>query len=237
MADRERCGTRSRPPRSARTRGSPARPSSRCPASWTARRSSRCCAASSREQMVARGMVADFAVHDVRARDGGRQPHAHVMTTTRAIDPTKPLGFGGKVRAWDDKALVLEWREAWAEHVNARPRAGGGRGAGRPPHARGAAARRRRRPATSTKRGRARPRAGAEGRLPRPGRSSARASRPSAATCCARCRSATRSGARSTSEVAEARRAGQGAVPRGARARGGRVRGLRVRGPGRRTSR
>ena len=71
------------------------------------------------EQMVARGMVADFAVHDVRARDGGRQPHAHVMTTTRAIDPAKPLGFGGKVRAWDDKALVLEWREAWAGHVNA----------------------------------------------------------------------------------------------------------------------
>src|SRR5690349_8254521 len=70
------------------------------------------------EQMVARGMVADFAVHDVRARDGGRQPHAHVMTTTRAIDATKPLGFGGKVRAWDDKALVLAWREAWADHVN-----------------------------------------------------------------------------------------------------------------------
>src|SRR3954453_5025981 len=70
------------------------------------------------EQMVARGMVADFAIHDVRARDGGRQPHAHVITTTRAIDPTKSLGFGGKVRAWDDKALVLAWREAWADHVN-----------------------------------------------------------------------------------------------------------------------
>ena len=64
-------------------------------------------------------MVADFAVHDVRARDGGRQPHAHVMTTTRAIDATRPLGFGGKVRAWDDRAVVLEWREAWAGHVNA----------------------------------------------------------------------------------------------------------------------
>src|SRR5690242_10484850 len=71
------------------------------------------------EQMVGRGMVADFAIHDVRARDGGRQPHAHVMTTTRAIDPARPLGFGGKVRAWDDKAMLLEWREAWADHVNA----------------------------------------------------------------------------------------------------------------------
>src|SRR5689334_1418954 len=76
------------------------------------------------EQMVARGMVADFAVHDVKARDGGRQPHAHVMTTTRAIDPAKPLGFGGKVRAWDDKAMLLEWREAWADHVNRALEAG-----------------------------------------------------------------------------------------------------------------
>src|SRR3954447_16765075 len=71
------------------------------------------------ERMVARGMGADFAIHDVKARDGGRQPHAHVMTTTRAIDPAKPLGFGCKVRAWDDKAMLLEWREAWAGHVNA----------------------------------------------------------------------------------------------------------------------
>ena len=70
------------------------------------------------EQMVGRGMVADFAIHDVRARDGGRNVHAHVMTTTRAIDPTRPLGFGAKVREWDDRGLVVEWREAWAEHVN-----------------------------------------------------------------------------------------------------------------------
>jgi MobA/MobL family len=71
------------------------------------------------ERMVARGMVADFAIHDVEARDGGRQPHCHVMTTTRAVDPTKPLGFGAKVREWDDRGLVVEWREAWAGHVNA----------------------------------------------------------------------------------------------------------------------
>jgi hypothetical protein len=71
------------------------------------------------ERMVARGMVADFAIHDVEARDGGRQPHCHVMTTTRAVDPTKPLGFGAKMREWDDRGLVVEWREAWAGHVNA----------------------------------------------------------------------------------------------------------------------
>ena len=36
---------------------------------------------------MALGMVADFAIHDVRARDGGRQPHSHVMLTLRKIDP------------------------------------------------------------------------------------------------------------------------------------------------------
>ena len=109
-------------------------------------------------------MVADFAIHDVKARDGGRQPHAHVMTTTRAIDATKPLGFGGKVRAWDDKALVLGVARGLGRPRQPRPRGRADRGAGGPPHARGAAAgggggRRLR------ARGRARPRAGAEGRL------------------------------------------------------------------------
>src|SRR3954464_6891126 len=43
--------------------------------------------------MSARAMSACSAIHDVEARDGGRQPHCHVMTTTRAVDPTEPLGF------------------------------------------------------------------------------------------------------------------------------------------------
>ena len=47
------------------------------------------------EQMVARGMVADFAIHDVRARDGGRQPHSHVMLTTRADRPARAASASG----------------------------------------------------------------------------------------------------------------------------------------------
>ena len=146
----------------------------------------------------ARGMVADFAVHDVRARDGGRQPHAHVMTTTRAIDATKPLGFGGKVRAWDDKALVLAWREAWADHVNRALEAG--RIAERVDHRTLEAQRLEAAAAGDFER------AAELDREPEPkvgcggvGSSSARASRPSAATCSARRSSATRSAARSTS--------------------------------------
>lgn len=70
------------------------------------------------DQFVARGMVADFAIHDVKARDGGRQPHAHVMLTFRRIDPDSRTGLGLKETAWNRKELLLEWREAWADHVN-----------------------------------------------------------------------------------------------------------------------
>ena len=39
------------------------------------------------EQFVARGMVADLNVHWTQARDGGEQPHAHVMLTMRRLEP------------------------------------------------------------------------------------------------------------------------------------------------------
>ncbi len=70
-----------------------------------------------REQFVARGMVADLNVHWTKARDGGEQPHAHVMLTMREVEGD---GFGLKQRGWNDKALLRTWRERWAEVANAR---------------------------------------------------------------------------------------------------------------------
>ncbi len=70
-----------------------------------------------REQFVVRGMVADLNVHWTKARDGGEQPHAHVMLTMRGVEGD---GFGLKQRAWNDKALLRTWRERWAEVANAR---------------------------------------------------------------------------------------------------------------------
>jgi len=70
-----------------------------------------------REQFVSRGMVADLNVHWTKARDGGEQPHAHVMLTMRRVEGD---GFGLKQRAWNDKALLRTWRERWAEAANAR---------------------------------------------------------------------------------------------------------------------
>jgi Ti-type conjugative transfer relaxase TraA len=70
-----------------------------------------------RAAFVSKGMVADIAIHDERASDGGRNPHAHVLLSMRAIGPD---GFGAKVRAWNAPALLREWREMWAEMVNER---------------------------------------------------------------------------------------------------------------------
>ncbi|MBB6229153.1 Ti-type conjugative transfer relaxase TraA [Polymorphobacter multimanifer] len=69
------------------------------------------------EQFVKRGMVADLNVHWDQAADGSPKPHAHVMLSMRHV---KGQGFGNKVADWNDRALLKDWREAWAAHVNER---------------------------------------------------------------------------------------------------------------------
>lgn len=74
------------------------------------------------ENFVARGMIADIAIHD--KNDGN--PHAHIMLTTRMIALD---GFGKKAREWNpdfgapqfvkDAGVCMDWRESWAEHTNA----------------------------------------------------------------------------------------------------------------------
>lgn len=67
------------------------------------------------DQFVAKGMIADLAIHDVHASDGEGQPHAHVMLTMREV---KGSGFGQKVRSWNDREQLAVWREQWAEYTN-----------------------------------------------------------------------------------------------------------------------
>ncbi|MDA0226020.1 MAG: Ti-type conjugative transfer relaxase TraA, partial [Proteobacteria bacterium] len=69
------------------------------------------------KQFVERGMVADLNVHWDMGKDGQPKPHAHVMLSMREIDGQ---GFGKKVVEWNSTALLKEWREAWADHVNQR---------------------------------------------------------------------------------------------------------------------
>ena len=83
-----------------------------------------------REQFVARGMVADLNVHWGRSADGEAQPHAHILLTLRRVVPgpaghPEEAAFGLKERGWNDRALLLRWRERWAELVNERLAAAG----------------------------------------------------------------------------------------------------------------
>lgn len=68
-------------------------------------------------EFVRRGMIADLNVHCDIGEDGLPKPHAHVMLALREVGAD---GFGAKARDWNSTALLEHWREAWAEHVNAR---------------------------------------------------------------------------------------------------------------------
>jgi Ti-type conjugative transfer relaxase TraA len=68
-------------------------------------------------EFVGLGMIADLNVHRDIGADGEPKPHAHVMLTMREVGEN---GFGAKVRDWNRTALLQQWREAWADHVNQR---------------------------------------------------------------------------------------------------------------------
>ena len=64
------------------------------------------------DQFVNQGMIADVAFHDLNSHN----PHAHILLTTRNIDPQ---GFSpNKNRHWDKRELLLRQRQAWAAHTN-----------------------------------------------------------------------------------------------------------------------
>ena len=98
------------------------------------------------EQLVSRGMIADFAIHQPDKENGGiPNPHFHVLCPIRPIEENGKWGYkqrrayrldedGNRIMGEDGKALfdavpttdwgspeTLEhWREAWAVIVNAK---------------------------------------------------------------------------------------------------------------------
>jgi len=75
-------------------------------------------------EFVAKGLVVDFALHKSK---GGRNPHAHVLCTTR---PVEGEGFGKKpstagefnrrgVVGVNGKSELHAWRESWCKAENA----------------------------------------------------------------------------------------------------------------------
>ncbi|MGJ0484316.1 MAG: MobQ family relaxase [Methylomicrobium sp.] len=68
-----------------------------------------------REQFTSKGMIADFALHAPSKKGDQRNHHVHILLTLRHIMPT---GFGFKVREWNAKVNIYQWRKAWECHAN-----------------------------------------------------------------------------------------------------------------------
>ena len=69
-----------------------------------------------RSQFVARGMVADIALHAPGRAGDERNHHAHILLTTREVDAE---GFTTKNRDWNKVEVLEGWREGWARDTNA----------------------------------------------------------------------------------------------------------------------
>lgn len=68
----------------------------------------------SKQAFVSQGMIAHVALHLPDVDNGGdnRNYHAHILLTLRRVNEQ---GFcGNKVREWNKKSLLKEWRESWA---------------------------------------------------------------------------------------------------------------------------
>jgi len=98
------------------------------------------------EQLVSRGMIADFSIHQPDKKDGGiPNPHFHILCPIRPIedngkwgckqrrryhldeDGNRVIGEDGKplfdavpTTDWGDPETLEHWRETWAAMVNAK---------------------------------------------------------------------------------------------------------------------
>lgn len=70
-----------------------------------------------RDNFTSQGMVADVNIHDIDSHN----PHVHILLTMRDISEITPSGeitFGLKNRTWNDKKLLEQQKESWANTVN-----------------------------------------------------------------------------------------------------------------------
>jgi ATP-dependent exoDNAse (exonuclease V) alpha subunit len=63
------------------------------------------------QEFVSKGMIADYSVR----RLNSEHLQVYILLTLREATQS---GFGPKVRQWNRKTNLLDWRSAWAEHTN-----------------------------------------------------------------------------------------------------------------------
>ena len=84
-------------------------------------------------QFTRKGMIADWCIHNHFDDDDGiEKPHVHVMLTLRELKETplfekvksafglesSDIHFGPKIRDWNSRMLLRQWRESWADYAN-----------------------------------------------------------------------------------------------------------------------
>jgi ATP-dependent exoDNAse (exonuclease V) alpha subunit len=68
-----------------------------------------------RELVSKKGMIAEVSLH--HPKGGKENPHCHILCTMRTIEGD---AFSAKKpREWNDKGLLLHWRESWCDAENA----------------------------------------------------------------------------------------------------------------------
>jgi ATP-dependent exoDNAse (exonuclease V) alpha subunit len=66
------------------------------------------------KELVSDGMVAEVSLHHPK---DGKNPHVHILCTMRRLDGDH---FSAKKpREWNDKGLLVHWRESWGKAENA----------------------------------------------------------------------------------------------------------------------
>src|SRR5208282_4410224 len=65
-------------------------------------------------ELVSKGMIAEVSLHNPKS---GKNPHVHILATMRILDGDR---FSAKKpREWNDKGLLVHWRESWCKAENA----------------------------------------------------------------------------------------------------------------------
>ena len=68
------------------------------------------------QHFLSRNLIADIAIHNKQASDGGDNSHAHMLVTTRPVNPDGT--FGNKDRTLNTKETLLQWRRSFQELCN-----------------------------------------------------------------------------------------------------------------------
>src|SRR5271156_1911765 len=64
-------------------------------------------------ELVSKGMIAEVSLHNPKS---GKNPHVHILATMRTLEGDK---FSAKKpREWNDKGLLVHWRESWCKAEN-----------------------------------------------------------------------------------------------------------------------